>query len=273
MDGIKQWGNPKNPPVISYTEDLDQFKRLIGNRDVTEARKDDIKRKILKIGYIPAPIIINEKYEIIDGQGRREACKDLGLGIWYEIVEGLTLEDCIVMNLGTTPWKNIDYIKSFAETGKPDYVKLMSLIDKYGDQLPLSTVICAVTGVLASQNPAVKNGTLSVSDENFVMADKMLSYVSSFATIQRKRTSIPRAPFYMVICFCYQRDEVDKDRLYESVSKYYDQITTSSKHKEMVDSISRVYNYKRQAKVYIEDLYRDYMNGKYGWYENKWGNR
>lgn len=55
-------------------KDYSKFKRLENNRDVTESRKEKLKASIAS-GEILNPIIVNEKMEIIDGQGRYEAKK------------------------------------------------------------------------------------------------------------------------------------------------------------------------------------------------------
>jgi ParB-like chromosome segregation protein Spo0J len=62
---------------IFETRDYGMFKRLKGNRDITTNRVAIIKASIENIGYISNPIICNENMEIIDGQGRYEACKEL----------------------------------------------------------------------------------------------------------------------------------------------------------------------------------------------------
>ena len=81
------------------TTDYDSFKRVLGNRKVLEDRVSKILASFDKIGYIPVPIIVNEKYEVIDGQGRLEACKRRGLPVNFIIRPGLKIEDCIVMNI------------------------------------------------------------------------------------------------------------------------------------------------------------------------------
>lgn len=64
---------------VYVTDKYSIFRRLSGNRDVKEARVKKIMRSIEKVGYIPNPIIVNENMEVVDGQGRLEAVKRLGL--------------------------------------------------------------------------------------------------------------------------------------------------------------------------------------------------
>ena len=59
--------------------DYSQFKYLGGNRDITHSKK--LLESITQNGYFNVPILVNENMEIIDGQGRFEALKMLGLPI------------------------------------------------------------------------------------------------------------------------------------------------------------------------------------------------
>ena len=77
---------------IYRTTNYGMFRRLLGNRDVTEARISKIVNRIEENGYIESPIAINEKYEVIDGQGRLEALKRLKMPVDYYVVEGAGLK-------------------------------------------------------------------------------------------------------------------------------------------------------------------------------------
>lgn len=59
--------------IVYRTNNYDQFKRLVGNREVNPKRVKTIKKSVEEIGYIPNPIIVNENMEVIDGQGRLQA--------------------------------------------------------------------------------------------------------------------------------------------------------------------------------------------------------
>jgi ParB-like chromosome segregation protein Spo0J len=86
--------------IIGYvyqTYKYDSFVRLEDNRDVFSNRLNKLIASISE-RYICNPIIVNEKREIIDGQGRYEARKSLGLPIHYTIAKGATSDDCRRMN-------------------------------------------------------------------------------------------------------------------------------------------------------------------------------
>ena len=91
------------------------FHRLPDNRDVFATR---IEKLIASMSdrYILNPIIVNEKMEIIDGQGRFEARKAMKKPIHYIIVRGATSDDCRRMNKYTTVWTQLDYARSFEKS-------------------------------------------------------------------------------------------------------------------------------------------------------------
>lgn len=75
--------------TVYLTTNYDQFRVLDGNRAVTATRVNKIKKSIQTVGYIPNPIIINENYEVIDGQGRLQACRELQEPIAFIKVPGI----------------------------------------------------------------------------------------------------------------------------------------------------------------------------------------
>ena len=118
---------------VRVTKDYGAFRILEGNRSIEKSRVKKIHDSIVNNGYIHSPIIVNEKMEIIDGQGRFEALKKLELPIEYMVFDGLTINDCIVLNVYHTDWSVMDYIESHADRGNMNYKFLMHLLSKYKD--------------------------------------------------------------------------------------------------------------------------------------------
>ena len=79
---------------ILTTTDYSIFKTLEGNRAVKDHRVDKIVKSICNIGYVTSPILVNEKMEVIDGQGRLQALERLGMPVEYIIHEGVGIEEC-----------------------------------------------------------------------------------------------------------------------------------------------------------------------------------
>lgn len=95
-------------PKIFVTDDYSVFKLMNGNRSFDHKRA--IVNSVKRVGHIPSPIICNEKMEVVDGQGRLAAFKELKLPVYYIVIQGLGIEECISMNISQSNWTTLDYI-------------------------------------------------------------------------------------------------------------------------------------------------------------------
>ena len=61
------------------------FKTMDGNRLLKNDRVNKIVESINAVGYILSPILVNEKMEVIDGQGRLAALERLKMPVHYMV--------------------------------------------------------------------------------------------------------------------------------------------------------------------------------------------
>lgn len=83
---------------IQTTKDYAKFKILEGGRVPTEDRINKLVASIEKVGYIPAPVVVNENMEIIDGACRVKACERLALPVYYIIQKKAGIAESIALN-------------------------------------------------------------------------------------------------------------------------------------------------------------------------------
>jgi len=128
--------NMETTICINETTDYSIFKAMNGNRKVNLG---NVRRIVAskKIKDLPVPIIVNEKMEVIDGQHRLAACKELGTAVKYIVAEGLTLEDVQRMNTNMHNWGDVDYLQSYVdrfnagEERFEDYKRLEEFMKEY----------------------------------------------------------------------------------------------------------------------------------------------
>lgn len=258
-------------PDIHVTYDYDMFSHLLGNRPVTNKRAAKIANSIMNRGYIPVPIVVNEKLEIIDGQGRTEALKmlDAGLPLYYVIIPGLGIDDCIAMNVTGTKWSTLDYIHGYADTGNQDYKRLLITLENHS--LSLSVVNCAITGILATNTKKIIDGDYKYPEHKMADVDEMLAYVERFKPIIKEHNIKNSITIYLAMCFCYQCEQVDNDQMLDRFERYWHLTKNSTDTITVLDGLTEIYNFaRRNGKAYITTLYREYMDGKYGWYTKKY---
>ena len=268
--GIEVIGN------VYKTDDLSIFKALEGNREVEDGRKRKICDSIEKHGYIHCPIIVNEKMEVIDGLGRLEALKKLGLPAEYIVFEGLTIDECIALNIYQTGWSMMDYIESFAERGDRSYKFLLHLIKKYKD---INSGICinAITGTIGNNNrimKRIKAGEFECTGEQYEKADELLEYTMRFLKTIKNFNKGTINYICSAIMFAYQLEEVDREKLVDKFEKYYgmDDIPQFIDINGALKILTSIYNRRNtKDKIYFEVEYDKLLSGKYTWYASKWG--
>ena len=232
----------ENTIKVYTTTDYEKFNRLKGNRDVTNKRVAIIKESISQIGYVSNPIIVNEKMEIIDGQGRCEALRELSLPVEYRVIDGLGITECRAMNLKPTSWSISDFVKSYAEYGNENYIRLKRIADKYGMgySLPFALSKSLIKSGSTSQNE-LRQGTFCLDEDAAEKLDNLCGYLSEFSNVQKKiggRSDV----FFGAIGWIAQQPGVDKERLKVSILQQYGTITPTSKVEPTLKEMSDVYN-------------------------------
>ena len=195
---------------MEYTNDYGMFRVLNGNRDIKQKHVDELKRSMETIGILDVPILVNEKFEVIDGQHRLEAIKQLGGTVPYTVKPGLGLKECIDMNNDQSPWDTTTYIASKAKIGIPQYVILKNMIDEYSD-ISASAVIRAFSKETNAQR--LRHGEFKLADLG--EGRKLLSIVRTIKKVLKKRAGTG----VIAACRIMMREGADLDLLEDSINK------------------------------------------------------
>lgn len=260
-----------NDGKIHNADDLEIFKKLKGNRHVEWPRVKKIMASIERVGYIPVPIVVNENMEIIDGQGRVEACAKLGLPVPYTVVEGAGLDECIAMNISGTKWGKLDYIESFAERGNENYIRLLELAKKH--DVTIGVVIAAALGKLTTSKDGIESGLMVLSEERAAQAEELLTYLDRFVSFVKDKNIPNMKKIYEALCFLYYIQAVDNERMYRAFTMYYADLGGYSTTEQALDSLESIYNKKlaKHNKVFVASEYQAYMANRLPWYEARHG--
>ena len=244
---------------VYITKDYSIFKRLVGNRDIPESRISKIVESIQTIGWVHNPIIVNEKMEVIDGQGRLTALQRLKMPVEYIIAEGAGNKECIYMNMNMVNWKLPDFIKSYAEQGNENYQRLLSLMQRYANG-NLDIISTAVYRISKSKHREIKQGILQLTEEQYRAAVPRLEYIKPLLdTIDSKKLPGSMVTLMQTLIYYYDYPEVDKNRLIYSVEKYIYNATPWVVNVDCEKEVENVYNYglSLEKKVFIAHLIKE----------------
>lgn len=247
---------------VYVTSDYSQFKRLEGNRDPRSSKA--IIESIKAIGYIDNPILVNEKMEVIDGQNRLEALKQLEMPVYYHIVEGIGADEAVRLNIGRSNWKTLDYVKSYAERGNESYQKLLNFHE-------LSKVdICtlAAIGRLEIRDGGSRAGTGAnrIVKGMYVMSEEEYDRINGFVTFYVKNKPIislidgEKRAILPIIAFCINTPNVNLNRFKKTIERYGSSLIPYTEAIRRLIQISDYYNRSLKdasRKIFFESEYRE----------------
>lgn len=244
---------------IYTTKDYDKFKFLEENREVKKRRVKKIKDSILDVGYVLQPILVNENMEIIDGQGRFNACLELELPILYMVEEGKGIEECRRLNLGQENWAIWDWVNSYADGGNVDYQRFRTFVN--GSQLSLNVLLPLPFGVCIANSGirnAIKEGKLHFSKATLDKVKWEADYLERFIPTTKKMKG-RNGCFYGALVYAYRNlDTIQRNRLFDVVQKNSLILEMYSSIELNLKAFDTAYNkgLQKNNRINLELLYR-----------------
>lgn len=237
--------SPKTQLLVTTNYDLFEMRPL--NRSVKDTRKKSLISSIDRMDLTDCkPIIVNENMEIIDGQGRFTACKELGLPIYYikKNLNGNSDKAMIRLNVNQVNWTLNEYIEFYARQGKAVYKEVFECKEKYG--ITLTTSVCFVANASHAISKTIQMGKLKRGRLHYSVYGNILN---DFKQIFKdyNHTYFIRALIYVVNLKFYNH----KSDFKRFVKNRYDLIgcSTTQQYLKMFEQILN--SYRRGTKVNI----------------------
>ena len=193
---------------IRKTNNYSMFKNMLGNREL----KDKNYRKLLKSmneKQLIIPVLVNEKFELIDGQHRYNACKTLGLPLYYYVIPGYEIEDVKRANLVSCNWGPDDYLNLHFQLNKQEYVNLKDIMKK--NNLKVGQVLEMVSVLEGKDYARIKlcfeDGTFEIN--NPMQIQKFLTDLADFKSLKEYTTS----KFTKAFLKLYKYESYDHDHM------------------------------------------------------------
>lgn len=116
---------------VFESSNYNKFKLIKGNRALHKTKYLQLL-KSMEQEVLSIPIAVNEKMEIIDGQHRYHARRELGLPILYYVCEGYGIEQVKRANLVSSNWTKEDYLNLHVTDEIPAYEEFEELLLESG---------------------------------------------------------------------------------------------------------------------------------------------
>jgi len=231
----------KDSRKVYETKDYKIFKTLDGNRPLNLMHVKRLKQSIAE-KPIDIPIIVNEKMQVIDGQHRLQALKELNKPVRYLKNYGLGLQDVQKLNTTSQKWNMDAYLSSYILLGYPEYIKYKKFYDEYGfnhnETLMLLSGYNGQVGGNYTQN--FKEGKFKVYDwdESCKKATKIQMCKSFYPEYKRRS-------FVLAMIHCMKHSDFNVSEFIAKMRYQQGKLKIHGTWQECVAMIEDIYNYKR----------------------------
>lgn len=232
----------ENSKTVHTTKDYHLFSPIDGNRNKNLLHVNKLKKSMSE-HYLFTVIIVNENYEIIDGQHRFDVIKELNLELNYIVCKNYGLNEVHILNQNSKTWNADDYLTGYCNLGYDDYIKYENFKNKY--KIGHNEARVLLGGMITKQNIEVfykgdfKIKSLKKAEE---MMDKILLIKPYYEGAKR------RSFIYAMITILKNEQFVFSEFLkkLKYQSTVLQDCTTTGQYKALIEDI---YNYKRREKV------------------------
>lgn len=229
------------------TKKYSKFVSIGANRGLSELHVKKLVKSISKSNLLQTnPIIVNEKMEVIDGQHRLAAAKELRVPVYYVVVEQAGIEQVRILNSNLRNWTLRDYIDSFSRMGMHDYQILKDFIEMYGISPSTGAVLLTSddTRPSAGKNTNIKGGEFKAT--NLKGAEVFANKYSQLVELLGKPPFTRTRVFILALKKVLTNDGVSWEVLLRKIKLFGHKLLPRDSLNDYLRDLEDVYNFKRR---------------------------
>jgi hypothetical protein len=194
------------------------------------------------------PILVNSKMEIVDGQNRFLACKELGLPIHFIVSDEIKIFAAADINRASKNWTAMDYAIHYAKRGREPYIKLLDLCAKYNQKLSIVQCFGKMSGGShRSHSENVKSGGFQFRDD--VDIEDFLEHMMDFDSYYNFSK---KDKFVKAVLKLYLTKGYDKDKMRKKLRIASGIVHEQPRVDMMTEEILKLYNYKSRKPLKVK---------------------
>ena len=227
---------------VYKTSDLSIFKSLDGNRDVIQSHLKRLSASMSK-NRLFSPIIVNEKYEVIDGQHRLMSAKINNTEIEYIIVNGYGLKEVQILNANSKNWSSDDYMNGYCDLNNINYIKYRDFKNKYG--FGHSECQALLSGVMStSMQPIFNSGEFKIKDLKLAIDNaEKIQMISEFYDGYKRRS------FVLSLMYLFKNKDFIFTQFIQKLKIQPTALVDCTSSSSYLLLLEEIYNYKSRNKV------------------------
>lgn len=231
--------------TVYQTKDYSLFSSMDGNRRINEL---NLKRLIRSINdeLLQVPIIVNEKYQVIDGQHRLEACKKLEMPIYFIVVSGYDLDHVHKLNAIGKRWSMTDYIDGYCSTGNESYLLAKQFLKKYpfSVNVSLSLLLNKTYNAGSKIHEIIKSGSLKLNVKEYERACEKANQIMRVAPYY---DGYKRKTFVLAMIKLLSNPNFDLETFIQKLKYQSMKMVDCTKSSNYLKLIEEIYNFKSRG--------------------------
>lgn len=233
---------------LSPTMNYAMFKLDERNRPIDEMHVERLKVAIANKNLLREyPIVVDRNMVVLDGQHRLRAAQSLNIPIFYTISEQATIEDIAATNFTTMRWNLDQYMHHWCSVGKPEYLKLRALCEKF-PFLPLSSaIILAGTKTKSNYSEQFREGHFTAGSIPF--AEMVCEACMDFKPYVSFWSSVT---FIRAINQMLSYEEYDHARMMVKMQHVSTKLVKCSTVETYLSVFTEIYNWKVRVDAIVE---------------------
>lgn len=242
MEKLKEENMVKEMQVFS-TKDYSIFSFVEGNRNINDLHVERLKQS-MKEEYLMSPIIVNEKFQIIDGQHRFKAIEDLGKTVYFVICQGYSLEEVHRLNQLNQTWDKKDFLHGYIDKGVEAYKECKKFMDKY----KLTSVNIAIELLDIDRSHRIrekqfKNGEWEITSQEW--AEELMEKVIDFEEYFKSWNSVL---FIKAFKRLYSVDNYEHENMKKKLKYSGGDLSSRATISQYLSMLTEIYNFKTHGK-------------------------
>lgn len=231
--------------TVQSTTNYDRFSFLNTNRVIIRGHVEAIKQAFEESGNFTQvqPILVNDRFQIIDGQHRYMAAKETGVPIHYTVVPGLTVSDARKMNALHRSWNVDDYAQSYADSGSEVYRKYLQLREEYGFTHGITLMLVNGTSRTEGLYKRFRHGDFVIENEAAARERlEMLKEITSFLPFKINES------FARAFAKITEADEFEYGRMLTKIRLNSGMMRKYNEIDDNLRQLEDIYNYKASSR-------------------------
>lgn len=232
--------------MAKSTTDYKQFKDLSYNREVDKAHVKRLVKSIREKNLLHLnPIIVSKDMEVIDGQHRLEAAKELKLPIHYimseDAFDGTEIQQ---LNSVSKNWSNADYLAYWTVRKAPGFNVLSKFVNQ-NPAIPFTSAMQLLSSSFDRDTAAFKNGHVDVSNLNY--AEEIAEQLKDYRN--RGYEIVYNSKFITALHKANEAEGYEHSKMMRKLDMQPRSLVKCVNVKQTIMMLEEIYNYKEQTKT------------------------